>query len=241
MFLRPQHANQYDTDTSSIIRLWDNVGGRIACPLTTIWIFSLGTGRGLTAYILRSSLLSKTVGINSYGCFLFHQMVAQWYYAATRKGHFWNWWRYRKSFYWFSPQPCPIEWYEYFTVVAIVVLFSQFVEHTVMPVARRMLNSVVDRFAPTMDDEEEEINTCLTIFGIIENVTGIEPELDSTLDEVGLASVGIPVIVGMVNRAFNTKQEPLAVTQQDLVGARTIGEIIAAVDNARDRMHHDGV
>lgn len=111
-----------------------------------------------------------------------------------------------------------------------------------MPVARRMLNSFVNHFAPTMNEGDEEINTRLTIFGIIENVTGIEPELDSTLDEVGLASVGIPVIVGMVNRAFNTKQqEPLAVTQQDLVGAKTIGEIIAVVDNARDRMHHDGV
>ena len=111
-----------------------------------------------------------------------------------------------------------------------------------MPVARRMLNSFVNHFAPTMNEGDEEINTRLTIFGIIENVTGIEPELYSTLDEVGLASVGIPVIVGMVNRAFNTKQqEPLAVTQQDLVGAKTIGEIIAVVDNARDRMHHDGV
>ena len=96
MFLRPEHANQYDTDSSSIIRLWDNVGGRIACPLTTIWIFSLSTGKGFTAYILRSSVLSKTIGTNSYGCFLFHQMVAQWYYAATRNGHFWSWWRYRK-------------------------------------------------------------------------------------------------------------------------------------------------
>ena len=65
--------------------------------------------------------------------------------------------------------------------------------------------------------------------------------MDITLDEVGLASVGIPVIVGMVNEAFSTKKEPLAVTQQDLVGAKTIGEIIAVVENARDRMHHDGV
>ena len=31
---------------------------------------------------------------------------------------------------------------------------------------------------------------------LIEKMTGIEPEMDSTLDEVGLASVGIPVIVG---------------------------------------------
>eukprot|EP00957_Ditylum_brightwellii_P211969 15366816-Ditylum_brightwellii.AAC.1 len=37
-----------------------------------------------------------------------NQVVAQWYFAVTRPGSFWNWWQYRKNMYWFSPQPCPV-------------------------------------------------------------------------------------------------------------------------------------
>lgn len=94
-YFRPSEANE-STDTASINRLWDNIAGRVMCPVTTMWIFSLATGRGFTARLLRSDSLVQTLGPNSYGCFLFHQMVAQWYYAATRDGHWWNWWRYRK-------------------------------------------------------------------------------------------------------------------------------------------------
>ena len=32
------------------------------------------------------------------------------YYKVTR-GEWWNWWNYRKTQYWFSPSPCPVEWY----------------------------------------------------------------------------------------------------------------------------------
>ena len=56
-------------------------------------------------------------------------------------------------------------------------------------------------------------------------MTGIEPEMDSTLDEVGLASVGIPIIVGMLNSAFSTKNNPISVTAADLVEAKTIEDI----------------
>ena len=122
-FMRPNEANTF-LDSSVSNRLWSNVSGRIMAPLTTLWIFALSTGEGFTAMILRSSLLSRTLAPHAYNCFLFHQMVGQWYFAATRNGHMWNWWRYRKSLYWFSPQPCPVEWYEYFYVVGLVVAFS---------------------------------------------------------------------------------------------------------------------
>ena len=44
-------------------------------------------------------------------------------------------------------------------------------------------------------------------------------------DEVGLASVGIPVIVGMLNSAFSTKKNPLSIGSSDLVEAKTIEDI----------------
>lgn len=77
--------------------------------------------------------------------------------------------------------------------------------------------------------------------GFIENMTGIEPEMDSTLDEVGLASVGIPVIVGMLNSQFSTKKNPLSISSADLVDANTIEDIVVVVEGARARMEQDGV
>ena len=122
MYLRPDAADQF-TDSGNSGRLWDNLSGRIFAPLTTLWIFSLSTGEGVTAMIFRTEFLANVLAPNAYNCFLFHQMIGQWYYAATR-GIMWNWWRFRKSFYWFSPQPCPVEWYEYVYVVGLVVGFS---------------------------------------------------------------------------------------------------------------------
>ena len=131
-YMRPNEADQF-TDSSNSNRLWDNLSGRIMAPITTLWIYALSTGEGFTAAFLRSSSISQTLAPNAYNCFLFHQMVGQWYYAATRKGTMWNWWRFRKSFYWFSPGPCPVEWYEYFYVVGLVVGFSNLMD-TIIPI-----------------------------------------------------------------------------------------------------------
>ena len=73
LYMRP------DVDTAAAIRLWDNIGARLFCPLTTLWIFALSTGEGFTAMLLRSDFLVQKLAPNSYNCFLFHQVVAQWY------------------------------------------------------------------------------------------------------------------------------------------------------------------
>ena len=94
--MRPDDANQW-TDTAATNRIWDNSYARMFCPLTTVWVFAISTGRGFTCKVLRANFLYVTLSPHSYNCFLFHQMVAQWYYAATRPGSFWNWWQYRKT------------------------------------------------------------------------------------------------------------------------------------------------
>lgn len=235
-FFRPPEADEY-TDDAITSRLWDNISGRIMCPVTSLWIFALSTGKGYTAAILRNQFLVHFLGPNSYGCFLFHQVVGQWYYAVTRKGAWWNWWRYRKRFYWFSPAPCPVEWYEYFYLVGLVVVFSQFVEHTLLPAVKKGLR-ILDR---RQQDEKEEVDVTQTLFHIIEGVTGIEPEIEFSLDEVGLASVGLPVIVRMLNDAFSKKHIQCDITHQDLIRAKTMADIIAIVEDAKTRMRHDGI
>jgi hypothetical protein len=60
-------------------------------------------------------------------------------------------------------------------------------------------------------------------------MTGIEPEMDSTLDEIGLASVGIPVIVGMINSACSTKKILSPLHQQIWWDARLLETWVSVV------------
>ena len=102
--MRPVEADTY-VGNMATTRLWDSIYARLFALVTTLWIFALSTGEGTTAWLLRSRFLVETLSPTAYSCFLFHQMVAQWYYAATRS-QWWDWWRFRKTQYWFS-QPVP--------------------------------------------------------------------------------------------------------------------------------------
>ena len=109
------------------------------------------------------------------------------------------------------------------------------------------------------------------MLSIIENMTGIMPEEDSTLDEVGLASVGIPVLVARINSSLSTKNlstRSLSITAVDLMRCKTIEDIgecvcvcffliqhskidifvmlslfliVDLVEDVRDHMENDGV
>jgi len=129
-----------------------------------------------------------------------------------------------------------VEWYEYFYLVGIVVFFSRFVEHTLLPAVAKVLS-----FLDKRRGAEEEVDVTQTLFRIIEGVTGIEPEIEFTLNEVGLASVGLPVIVRMLNDSFSKKNVPCDITHQDLIRSKTLADIIAVVETARTRMQHDGI
>jgi hypothetical protein len=238
-FFRPSEGDEF-TDNLTSVRIWDNINARLMCPITTLWIFSLSTGQGITAAIFRQEFIAETLSPNSYNMFLFHQMVGQWYYAATRNGTWWNWWRFRKTFYWFSPEPCPVEWYEYFYVVGLVVLWSRLMM-ILEPLVSDRLIQVKEYIIGGDVESGEEVDTAKVICDIIEGMTGIEPELDSTLEECGLASIGVPVLVGLLNKAFAKKGKVVSVTAKDLVEAKTIGDMVAVVDTVKKLADAQGV
>mmetsp|Transcript_21678 Transcript_21678/g.32941 ORF Transcript_21678/g.32941 Transcript_21678/m.32941 type:complete len:114 (-) Transcript_21678:244-585(-) len=112
-------------------------------------------------------------------------------------------------------------------------------DSTFAPMVKSIAKQAIRLF---VDDEgEEEVDVAGTLCSLVEKMTGIEPEIDSTLDEVGLASVGIPVIVGMLNSAFSTKNNPLSVTSADLMKAKTIHDIAIIVELAWADVEGDGV
>ena len=71
---------------------------------------------------------------------------------------------------------------------------------------------------------------------MIENMTGLEPECDSTPEEVGLASVGLPVMAGMLNSAFSNGSSPISITARELVHAKTMDDIVDVIENVLARI-----
>jgi hypothetical protein len=169
-------------------------------------------------------------------------MIGQWYYAATRNGTWWNWWRFRKSFYWFSPNPCPVEWYEYFLVVGLVVNWSRLM--TILePIVSNGLADVMEYFTKgkAEGEDEEEVDTAKVLCDIIEGMTGIEPLPEWTLEECGLASIGVPVLVGLLNKAFSKKNKAVVVSAADLVSAESIADMVEVVESIKNLAAAHGV
>jgi hypothetical protein len=76
---------------------------------------------------------------------------------------------------------------------------------------------------------------------LIEGMTGIEPFLDYTLEECGLASIGVPALVNLLNKNFSTKKRRVNITASDLVGAKTIGDMVEVVDGVKALADDQGI
>ena len=122
-----------DVNNEVIFRLWYSLRACLLCPLTTLWVFALSTGGGFTAKALRGKFVVEYLSPNAYSSILYHQIVAEYYFLVTR-GEYWNYWSYRQKFYWFSPKPCPIEWYEFPLVIGLTISFSLFVRSFILPI-----------------------------------------------------------------------------------------------------------
>jgi len=239
--MRPDEGDHF-TDNAQVNRLWDNLYGRGFAPLTTLWIFCLSTGKGVTAKMLSTPFLVKNLSPSSYNCFLFHQIIGQWYYFATR-GIFWNWWRFRKTQTWFSPEPCPVEWYEYPYVVMLVVAWSIFMtqlEPHLLSLFNYLRSRARGEIGPSGGPVVEKTTTEV-LLKVIEDMTGIEPKQEWGLEDCGLASIGVPVLVGLLNKAYSTPGRHVTITVPKLVEAKTIKDVVGIVDLAKEAAEHHGV
>ncbi len=228
-FMRPDAANQL-TDPAVVNRLWDNIYPRLFAPLTLLWIFAIATGQGITAWVLRKPFIAKTLAPTALGCFLFHQMVAQWYYAITRDGVLWNWWDDQKTFYWFSPNPVPVEWYEYFYIVGLVVLFTKAIE-PVDPMLRQFANKALIfvrlKQAPADISEKSSLDLVLNS---VEDITGLPPEASDSLQECGLASLSL---VQFISNLENAGREKIQIALEDILAAKNLMDIAVLIDKEK--------
>jgi hypothetical protein len=90
--MRPSSIASHDALS---IRAWAAILSRIYGPLMVLWLFAMAVGKGLTCRFFSNSYFVETLGPISYFTYLFHQVVAEWYWLATRN-EWWSWWRHRK-------------------------------------------------------------------------------------------------------------------------------------------------
>lgn len=207
-------------------RTWAYTCSRLHFPFVIVWLFALAVGEGRVANCLASNTLAKTLGPLSFAAYLFHQVVGIVYYALTRNA-VWNWWRYRKFFYWFSPYPTPVPWYEAFWIMALTVGLSKVLTDVVNPRLVEAWNAAsfyVMRwftFDSKTDDPNKRCDTLETVCEIVAQLAGTDVEPDYTLEQCGLASVGLPVLIRMLTNAL----PGLTITAADFVSASTLREL----------------
>ena len=247
----PDEHHLWDTGIKRYV--WSVMITRLYSPLLAVWIALLAVPRGsITGRLLEGNVLSKTLAPTSYGCFLFHQIIGQWYWWATRSGNnvtseevdlgnsdAWSWWAYPKEYYWFSPQPLPVAWYEFFFVVGLVTIFSAFID--------RALNSHLTLlWVKTMNFFQNIFWSSRSVSGsvaiesatpesIVRNavkaLTGVESDisLDDSFDEIGLVSVGLPILVGLIN----SEDKSASVTVADVANCATLRDLVSALEKKR--------
>ena len=229
-FLRPSEADSLHLDNLLVVRLWDAISGRLFCPLTALWLFALSTGEGVTAKLFRNRFVNKYLSPNTYGCFLFHQMVSQWYYAIVY-GRWWNYWSDRKAFYWFSPHPCPVKIYEIPIVMGLTIAFSGMMNTLVMPIMNELFHNAKSFISRKHNIVIGQNDVELTVSKIIEDVTGIRPHLDWTLEECGIASIGLAVLATSLNKSLSLSK-PKSILSDDLISAKSVADLVDLI-NAR--------
>merc|ERR1740129_282951 len=174
------------------VRAMAAIMSRFYAPVMTLWLYSMAVGRGFTCRLFSLPIFVNVLGPASYNMYLFHQWVGQMYYLATRY-EWWSYWRFRKQFYWFSPQPVPTSWQEYFFVVILTTWLSMLMNR-IDPWLVSKWGSLWQLVFGSARGKEDKPTLDL-VLDEIEHITGMPVEHEWTLAECGLASIAAPVLI----------------------------------------------
>lgn len=70
--------------TPQDVRYWAGFISRLITPMTCLWIFGLAVREGYAAKFISHPIFSELLGPAFYCVYLFHQVISQWYFYATR-------------------------------------------------------------------------------------------------------------------------------------------------------------
>ena len=141
--------------------------------------------------------------------------------------------------YWFSPKPCPVEWYEFPSLVLLTVAFSAIMNSYILPSISFIFHTSRD-FIFGIDDDAA-LNMEDAVLEAVEDMTGIYPQLDWSLDQCGLSSVGLPQLALRLEKALANLNKPFTVTAGSLSAARTIHDVVDIVNELNLLSETDGV
>jgi acyl-CoA synthetase (AMP-forming)/AMP-acid ligase II len=264
-----ESANEAHTWDSALDRyVWSVLVERIKTPLIAVWIALLSMpSTSLTSRVLEWRPLSEVLGPTSYGCFLFHQIICQWYWWITRapanqpaeisiRGMYavypegfeqsypptafnytairgdYTWWNYPKQYYWFSPLPLPVAWFEFFYVIILTTLFAMAMNSYVNPIITswylwggRLLARL---FFKKTNAEKQQLGAEAIVKKAIKELVGDDSYYDpnSDLSSAGIASVGLPIFISLLNQC----DEHLSLKVSDIAGLQTLGELVADIE-----------
>lgn len=206
-------------------RIWAYTFSRLHFPLVVAWVYAMAVGEGIVAKFLASDVLASKLGPLSFACYLFHQPVGALYFAVTRNA-VWQWWRYRKFFYWFSPYPVPVPWYEAIWLMVQTTMVAKVLTDYVNPILVNAWNVTTRRIARCGSEEHDRADTLDTVCDVIFQLTGSDVAPDATLEQCGLASVGLPVLIRLLTSAL----PGLTINPADIINAGTLEEIATNID-----------
>jgi hypothetical protein len=130
----------------------------------------------------------------------------------------------------------PGAWYEYFLVVQLVTMFSMFVKAYVTPyilLAWNWLIAGIGRLTGKGGDNfSAELTSLELINEALEELLGGSVALteDSTLEETGLGSIGMPALVA----TLDSLDEKLHMAVADIARLENVGELARLIDEKRE-------
>jgi len=206
-------------------RMYCGVTPRLMLPILSLYLYGLAVGKGITARICSCKFLVQKLAPSSYSIYLLHQPVFEWYSLATTG----NWWSRQKRFAWFSPDPIECDWQDALIIIALTVAFSM----VVTEVTNRYLMGKWLAFVRhiTCRRRSGGAGTSMElVMAALEDLTGLQPAACDRLQDTGLASLGISVLISTLSAM---DQQVKALNPAKLMGCDTVQDLVDILDTCR--------
>ncbi|RYH20248.1 hypothetical protein EON65_24060 [archaeon] len=218
---------QSSVKTPQDVRYWASFISRLISPMTCLWIYGLAIGEGYSAMLTSHPIFSEVLGPCFYCVYLFHQVISQWYYKATRG----SWAAVPKPFYWFSPVAVPVGIGEFFAIVFIVIGICYLIETYFHPILLTYTNTCINRLLPGDHGGNKDDSVTDTILRLVSNVVGHELTLDSNLIHSGLGSLTTIVLVAEIKGMYADIQ----ISAADVYASTTVQDLVKLVEEKVSR------
>lgn len=219
---------------------------RLSAPLFLFWIAAMGFGNGLTARFFRSKLMTALAPLG-YPVYLLQMGTARYYWLATRGFNSWEpWWDISGEY------PFPVEWYEMYAILAIVIALGFFVNLVLVPPLMPYSISIgvkVCKFVskcvkcvtcqkppvaaadeePIEDSKKTKASSYNQVRRMVRGLTGMEVTRSMQLKHLGLDSLGATALLGMLRASVPAAKN---LTLSQLQQCSTVGCLAEVLDDS---------